>query len=184
MRALFAIMKKDLLLLSRDRAALVLLFVMPAALALVITLVQENVFKTVGGVLLEGLLVDHDGGAVAKELVLRETGLRIGDGEALRRVAGHFEEEWRDPVRRKRLPPLRRKVLARTRGICATPGCGNPAEHLHLACRGCGKVIEYEHPLISELVRAVQHEQDFSMTRAEFYLEGYCQQCRKSGGHD
>jgi ABC-2 type transport system permease protein len=66
-----AIIKKDLLLLLRDRAALLLLFIMPAALALVITLVQENVFKTVGGVRLEGLLVDHDGGAVAEELVER-----------------------------------------------------------------------------------------------------------------
>lgn len=69
MRTLIAIIKKDLLLLLRDRAALILLFIMPAALALVITLVQENVFKTVGGVMLEGLLVDHDGGTVAEELV-------------------------------------------------------------------------------------------------------------------
>jgi hypothetical protein len=68
---------------------------------------------------------------VAKEVFFRETGLRIGDGEALGLVAAHFEDEWEDPVRRKRLPPLRRKVLARTEGICATPGCGNPAEHLH-----------------------------------------------------
>ncbi len=69
MRSLIAIINKDLLLLLRDRAALLLLFIMPATLALVITLVQENVFKTVGGVRLEGLLVDHDGGAVAEELV-------------------------------------------------------------------------------------------------------------------
>jgi ABC-2 type transport system permease protein len=68
LRTLTAIIGKDLILLSRDRAALLLLFVMPAALALVITLVQENVFKTVGGVRLEGLLVDHDGGTVADSL--------------------------------------------------------------------------------------------------------------------
>jgi ABC-2 type transport system permease protein len=69
MSVLAAIIRKDLLLLLRDRTALLLLFIMPAALAVVITLVQENVFKTVGGVKLEGLLVDHDGGAVAEELV-------------------------------------------------------------------------------------------------------------------
>ncbi len=66
-----------------------------------------------------------------KRVVLRETGLRIQSGEAYGLVAAGFSEEWSDPVRRKRLSPLRRKVHARTKGLCATPGCGNPAEHMH-----------------------------------------------------
>ena len=60
----------------------------------------------------------------------------------------------------------------------------HPAEHLHLVCRDCGKVIEFQNPLISELVGTVQQEQGFSVTKAEFYLEGYCRQCKESGGHD
>ena len=52
-------------------------------------------------------------------------------------------------------------------------------EHQHLVCRNCGKVIEFESPLINKLVDKVQREHDFKVTRAELYLEGYCQQCRE-----
>lgn len=50
-------------------------------------------------------------------------------------------------------------------------------EHQHLVCRSCGKVIDFESPLIGELVDKVQREYDFDITRAELCLEGYCQQC-------
>ena len=56
----------------------------------------------------------------------------------------------------------------------------HPAEHQHFVCRGCGKVIEFQNPLIDQLVSMVQAEQDFSVTRAEFYLEGYCRQCQET----
>ena len=52
-------------------------------------------------------------------------------------------------------------------------------EHQHLVCRNCGKVIEFESPLIDKLVDKVQREHSFNVTRAELYLEGYCQQCRE-----
>ena len=39
---------KELLLVFRDRAGMLVLFLMPALLVLVITLVQENVMKTMG----------------------------------------------------------------------------------------------------------------------------------------
>ena len=68
---------------------------------------------------------------VAKEVFFRETGLRITDGEALGLVGAHFVDEWKDPLRRKRLAPLKRKVFARTAGICANPTCSNPADHMH-----------------------------------------------------
>jgi Fur family ferric uptake transcriptional regulator len=53
------------------------------------------------------------------------------------------------------------------------------AEHQHMVCRGCGKVIEFESPLISQVVDKMQRQHGFDVTRTEFYLEGYCQQCRK-----
>ena len=53
----------------------------------------------------------------------------------------------------------------------------HPAEHQHFVCRDCGKIIEFQNPLIDQLVGTVQAEQGFSVTRAEFYLEGYCRQC-------
>ena len=57
---LLAIIHKELLLLSRDRAGLLVLFVMPAVLVLVITLVQNNLMKTFGAIPTEMLFVDED----------------------------------------------------------------------------------------------------------------------------
>jgi len=55
-------------------------------------------------------------------------------------------------------------------------------EHQHLVCRGCGKVIEFETPLVQELINKVQHEHRFDVTRAELCLEGYCRQCSEKRG--
>ena len=51
--------------------------------------------------------------------------------------------------------------------------------HQHLVCRSCGKIIEFENPLIEKLVAGIQREHDFDVTRAELCLEGYCRQCRQ-----
>jgi len=53
-------------------------------------------------------------------------------------------------------------------------------EHQHLVCRGCGKVIEFETPLVQELINKVQREHGFDVTRAELCLEGYCRQCKET----
>ena len=53
-------------------------------------------------------------------------------------------------------------------------------EHQHLVCQGCGKVIEFENPLIGELIEAVRLEHGFKVTKAELYLEGYCPECEES----
>jgi hypothetical protein len=69
--------------------------------------------------------------STAQAWFLAERGIRIGRGQALGVVSAHFVDEWRDPVRRKRIEPLKRKVRERTKGMCSTPGCGNPADHAH-----------------------------------------------------
>jgi len=55
---------KELLLLVRDRAGMVLLFVMPAFLVIVITLIQDKVTTTE----VEVLFVDNDRGAIGTEV--------------------------------------------------------------------------------------------------------------------
>ena len=57
------------------------------------------------------------------------------------------------------------------------------AEHQHFVCRDCGKIIEFRNPLIDKLVDTVQAEEGVSVARAEFYLEGYCPQCRDTAKH-
>ncbi|KJS32557.1 MAG: hypothetical protein VR64_06035 [Desulfatitalea sp. BRH_c12] len=64
-----ATIHKEWLLLIRDRTGLLLLFLMPAALVVVITLVQDNVLRQTGGLRIRGALVDADGGAAAQVLV-------------------------------------------------------------------------------------------------------------------
>ena len=68
MQKILATIAKELLLLIRDRAGLLVLFVMPAILVIVITLVQENVLALSGQRPTEILLLDQDGGAFASTL--------------------------------------------------------------------------------------------------------------------
>ena len=51
-------------------------------------------------------------------------------------------------------------------------------EHQHLVCESCGQVIEFESPLIRKLVAEVQRKNNFSVTKVELYLEGYCHKCK------
>ena len=57
MISLLATMFKELLLLVRDRSGLLVLFVMPAVLVVVVSLVQENVLKSTGETAMD-ILVD------------------------------------------------------------------------------------------------------------------------------
>ncbi len=68
MRAFWATVFKELLLLTRDRSGLAVLFVMPAVLVVVVSLVQENVLKATGETGVELLFVDQDRQAFGKAI--------------------------------------------------------------------------------------------------------------------
>lgn len=59
---------KEFLLLFRDRAGLLVLFLMPSALVIIVTLVQENVMELTGEKNSEILFLDQDHGIVAAKL--------------------------------------------------------------------------------------------------------------------
>ncbi len=61
---LFASIIKELLLLSRDKAGITLLFIMPAFLVIIITLIQDQVTSTTANV----LYINEDHGEVAQEI--------------------------------------------------------------------------------------------------------------------
>lgn len=63
---LLATVFKELLLLFRDRSGMLVLFLMPAALVVVISLVQENVLKTAGESDIEILFIDRDQQSLGK----------------------------------------------------------------------------------------------------------------------
>ena len=65
---LLATIKKELLLLSRDRAGLLVLFVMPMLLVLVLSLIQDNLFRATGETATRALFVNLDQGELGAEL--------------------------------------------------------------------------------------------------------------------
>ena len=53
------------------------------------------------------------------------------------------------------------------------------AEHHHLLCLGCGKVIEFRYPLSRYIKRNVDEARDFDMAVTEVSVTGYCAECRQ-----
>jgi ABC-2 type transport system permease protein len=59
---------KELLLLFRDYAGLLVIFLMPVVLVIIITLVQQNVFTSIGETKIKAIFLDMDGQIVGSKL--------------------------------------------------------------------------------------------------------------------
>jgi ABC-2 type transport system permease protein len=68
MLRLLTTLHKELLLLRRDWVGLLVLFVMPAVLVIVITLVQDNAMQALGQGATEVVLVNEDAAAVGRRI--------------------------------------------------------------------------------------------------------------------
>lgn len=68
---LLANIKKELLLLSRDRGGLLVLFVMPMLLVLVLSLIQDNLFRATGESATRALFVNLDEGSLGEDFAAR-----------------------------------------------------------------------------------------------------------------
>ena len=55
------------------------------------------------------------------------------------------------------------------------------AEHHHLVCLGCGRVVEFRYPLTRYVKRSVPEAKGFEIVDAEFRVTGYCSRCRQEG---
>lgn len=86
-----ATISKELLLLGRDRTGLLVLFVMPVLLVLVMTLVQENVLKTMGESNTRLLLIDNDGQKVGR--AIEKKLLESGAIEVVKSINGKDVDE-------------------------------------------------------------------------------------------
>ncbi|MGZ8473875.1 MAG: ABC transporter permease [Candidatus Deferrimicrobiaceae bacterium] len=86
MIALLATIRKELLELRRDRAGLMVLLVMPMALVLILSLVQDNVLRATGEAPIRVLFVDNDNSFLGPAIEQR---LRSGGGlEPIRKSGG------------------------------------------------------------------------------------------------
>lgn len=77
---------KELLLLKRDFGGLVILFVMPLALIVTITLIQDSSFKSMSDVKIPILLVDEDHGEISK--MVKENLSESGAFEIINKLEG------------------------------------------------------------------------------------------------
>ena len=85
MTTLLATIRKELLELRRDRAGILVLLVMPMALVLIVSLVQDNVMQATGETPIRVLLVDLDNGFLGRAV---ESQLRLDGGLELIRKPG------------------------------------------------------------------------------------------------
>ncbi|MFA5807703.1 MAG: ABC transporter permease [bacterium] len=88
MTTLLATIRKELLELRRDRAGILVLLVMPMALVLIVSLVQDNVMQATGETPIRVLLVDLDNGFLGRAV---EKHLRLDGGLELIRKQGDRE---------------------------------------------------------------------------------------------
>ena len=56
------------------------------------------------------------------------------------------------------------------------------AEHHHLLCLGCGKIVEFRCPLSQRIKAQVSREHGFEITNAEVRMMGFCPSCCQEGG--
>lgn len=50
-------------------------------------------------------------------------------------------------------------------------------QHYHFTCLRCGRVIEFDTPLISQIQDELAEEMGIRVVQARLYLEGYCSDC-------
>ena len=53
------------------------------------------------------------------------------------------------------------------------------AEHHHLVCLGCGKIVEFEYSLSQRMRQDIARKQGFEVTGVEVNMTGYCAKCRQ-----
>ncbi|MBN1365039.1 MAG: transcriptional repressor [Syntrophaceae bacterium] len=52
------------------------------------------------------------------------------------------------------------------------------AEHHHLVCLSCGRIIEFNSPLVAKAVKIIQRNNNFYITSVQLKMEGYCSRCK------
>lgn len=53
------------------------------------------------------------------------------------------------------------------------------AEHHHIVCLGCGRVIEFQYPVAQYVKRNVPEARDFEILDTDLHVTGLCRECRR-----
>ena len=51
--------------------------------------------------------------------------------------------------------------------------------HYHFTCLGCGRVIEFDTPLVAQIERELSKREGVRVTGAHLHLSGYCVRCQE-----
>ena len=51
--------------------------------------------------------------------------------------------------------------------------------HYHFTCLSCGKVIEFDAPLVAQIQRELSEREGVSIIGTHLHLSGYCAECRE-----
>ena len=51
--------------------------------------------------------------------------------------------------------------------------------HYHFTCLGCGKVIEFSTPLVTQITHELVEREGVCVIGAHLHLSGYCTQCQR-----
>ena len=54
--------------------------------------------------------------------------------------------------------------------------------HYHFTCLDCGKVIEFDTPLVARIQRELSERDGVSIIGTHLHLSGYCAECQEQGG--
>ena len=54
--------------------------------------------------------------------------------------------------------------------------------HYHFTCLNCGKVIEFDTPLMEQIKRKLSEQAGVSIASAHLHLSGYCAECQNETG--
>ena len=126
---------------------------------------------------------------------LRATNQRALILEIIRQVKGHLDADEVYRQAREKQPHLSLSTVYRTLRMFKKLGLVEElhfdethhhyevkpsAEHHHLVCRSCGKIVEFECPLSQKMKEDVAREKDFEITDIEVWMTGYCPECRQS----
>ena len=56
------------------------------------------------------------------------------------------------------------------------------APHYHFTCQRCGKVIEFDTPLVAQIEVALAEREGVRVTGAHLHVSGYCAACIEAAG--
>ncbi len=140
------------------------------------------------------------GSLKTKHKALNVSGLRVTNQRALildivRHGQGHLDADEVYRRAREKQPRLSLSTVYRTLRLLKKLGLIEechfdeshhhyevkpPAEHHHLVCLSCGRVIEFHYPLSRYVKRSVAEAKDFDIIETEVRMTGYCSKCRQN----